>query len=301
MLIQNNDKKSVVLSCFWSISINGKSLDLDRRKCVVEVQTDEKLQGSSTCNIKIDDPNFIYINDNIFIEEAKIDITFGWNEDVYRRNFSGYISAIDIDFPEDGTPQLDLYCLDDTHRMNREKKKRSWEKVSNADVVKKIGKEYGFKVVIEPGYNFEKKDTISQSDMTDIEFLEKLAKGERDKFTCTLKGNELRYVKVGIGKKAVSRFHYRKYPYDIISFNPKINKENNKEKVQKADITSKSKKVDKGVGSNSKTKRDLHGKPVKTSSSATNYGSIGNKVVFNPKTRKWSHTSPGSGNGGGIR
>ena len=159
---------SNVLSCYWNVYINGKELSKSRKECVDSIDIQELCDGSDTCTLVVHDPNFYFIEDNIFIEEATISVFLGWHGDTHRSSFSGYISAVDISFPENGYPMLSIFCLDKSHLMNRKKKKRSWDNVSNADVVKKIAQEYGFKCVVEKGYTFKVEETISQSNTTDI-------------------------------------------------------------------------------------------------------------------------------------
>ena len=272
-----NDK---VISCSWVISINGKELDLGRKSCISSIEIDEECDGSDSCTISICDPEFKFIEDNIFVEEATVSVEMGWHGDTHRVTFTGYISAIDINFPDSGFPVLSIFCLDNSHVMNRKKKKRSWDKVTNADVIKKIAQEYGFKCVIESGYTFKKEDTISQSNVTDIDFCESLASNERVPFMCKLIGNTLYYVKKGILKDPTSTVYYKKFPYDVISFSPKINKETKQEEVTSADINTNTKKVDKATANDDNTPRDTQGEPVKTQTPT--------KVrVYNSSTGKW--------------
>lgn len=259
---------SKVLSCYWNVTINGKELSKSRKECIESIDIAEQCDGSDTCTLVVNDPNFYFIEDNIFIEEATISVVLGWHGDTHRVTFTGYISAIDINFPESGFPVLSIFCLDNSHVMNRKKKKRSWDNVTNADVVKKIAQEYGFKCVVESGYPFKTEDTISQSDTTDIEFCESLASSERDPFMCKLVGNTLYYVKKGVLKDPVSTVYYKKFPYDVISFSPKINKETKKEEANSADINTDTKVIDNATANNDNTSRDIQGEPVKTQARA---------------------------------
>lgn len=267
-----------VLSCYWKVYLNGKELDNTRMRCIEDISFKEQCDGSDTCTIKLNDPDFLFIEDNIFVEEATISIEMGWHGHTYRVKFDGYISAIDIDFPDSGYPTLSIFCLDNSHVMNRKKKKRSWDKVTNAEVVQKIAQEYGFKCVIEAGYNFTKEDTISQSDSTDIEFCESLAQNEREPFMCKLIGDTLYYVKKGLLKDPSATLYYRKFPYDIISFSPKINKETILEEVTSSDIDTTSKVVDTHTSDNDTVPREVQGKPVNTSTS----------MIYSPERGIWA-------------
>lgn len=270
---------SKILSCYWNVYINGKILDSSRKKRVDSLDIEELCDGSDTCTIKISDPDFVFIEDNIFVEEAEVSCNIGWHGDTHRVSFDGYISAIDIEFPDSGFPTLTIYCLDDTHLMNKKNKSRSWDNVTRADVVKKIAKEYGFKCVVEQGYHFKKESTISQSELTDIAFCEGLADEEREPFMCKLMDKTLYYVKKGTLKNPSATLNYRGKPYDIVSFTPQINKETKKEEVTSSDINTDDKSVDTAVASDTQTERDTQGDPVNTTSQ--------DNRVYDPKTGTW--------------
>lgn len=272
-----------VLSCYWKVSINGKELDEARRNCIEGIDMQEQCDGSDTCTLKLNDPKFIYLEDNIFLEEATVSIEIGWHGDSHLVKFDGYISAIDIDFPENGTPLLSVFCLDNSHVMNRKKKKRSWDNVTRAEVVQKIAQEYGFKCVIETGYTFTKEDTISQSDTTDIEFCENLAGEERVPFMCKLVGKTLYYVKKGLLKVPTSTLYYKKFPYDVVSFSPRINKETIKEEVTSSDVDTTNKNVNTSTSNSSNTPRDTQGEPVKTATKSV--------VRLSPNTGRWKEVA----------
>lgn len=270
---------SKIKTCYWDVFVKGKILNLARKRCIETIDMEELCDGSDTCSITIADPDFLFINDNIFIEEAPISVRIGWHGDTHCVTFDGFISAIDIDFPENGYPTLNLFCMDNSHLMNRKKKNRSWDNVTRAEVVQKIAQEYGFKCVIELGYAYKKEDTISQSGATDIEFCESLASEERDPFMCKLVDKTLYYVKKGILKKPSATLKYREYPFDVVSFKPQINKETKKEEVESADINISDKTVDSAVANDESTSRENQGEPVKTSSK------VG--VVYDNATGRW--------------
>ena len=272
---------SDVLSCYYNVHINGNPISVDRRECIESITLDELDDGSNTCTLVVSDPEFKYIEDAIFIEEATVYVEFGWWGETHRDTFFGYISAVDISFPENGYPQLSVFCLDNSHIMNRKKKTRSWDNVTRADVVKKIATEYGFKCVIQSGYNSTKEDTISQSGVTDIEFIENLAGEERDLYKCKLIGDTIYYVKKGILEEPKATVSYKKGDFDVISFTPKINKETRQESIDKADINTDTKATDSATASDSTTAREVQGEHVQTTSTP----SKGYK--YDPKNGQW--------------
>lgn len=202
-----------------------------RRECIESISIEENCDGSDTCTLLIADPDFEFIADTVLVEHAAIKIELGWEGETYRSTFYGYISAVDINFPDTGYPSMSLFCLDTSQIMDRKKKDRTWDNVSSADVIRKIAKEYGFKTLIQSSYTFKKEETISQSGSTDIEFCESLAGNEREPFMCKLIGNTLYYLKKAQLGASVCTLSYKKAPYDVRNFKPQINKETRKKKA----------------------------------------------------------------------
>lgn len=243
-----------VFACIWSIAINGNTLELDRKRCITSIDIQTSCDGSDVATIDIEDKNSEYINDNIYVEEATIQISLMFVGSTEKVEFEGYISAIDIDFPSEGIPTMRLTCLDKSHVMNRQKKKRSWEKKTRMDVAKLIAQEYGFKFEGESTYSEEAEDSISQTNQTDIAFLEGLAQQEKpDLYMCKLVGDTLYYKKKGLLGNPVATVHYKEYPYDVVSFNPQINKESMLVDSSVADIATNTKKTDSATVSSSDT------------------------------------------------
>lgn len=283
---------SSVSSTFWCLWVNNAEVEDRARACINSIEVDELCDGSDVCTISITDPDFIFIEDNIFTDEASVLVRFGFNEDIERKEFSGYISAIDITFPQEGSPTLTVTCLDSSHLMNRVKKNRSWDNVTRADVVRKIAAEYGYYPEIESNYTFSVQDTISQSNQTDIEFLESLATQEREPFMCKLIGTHIVYKKKGLLQTPVTDLGYKTYPFDVMSFSPQINKETRQEEVTYSNVDTGDKSYESYTATDGNVSRDIQGESVKTSTTAalndTSKTSIDtSNMVYDPVTREW--------------
>lgn len=268
-----------VTSMFFRLWINNVEITGYRKACVQSFDIDELCDGSDTLTLNVIDPNFEYIEDNIYVDEASVILEHGFNGDPEYERFSGYISAIDISFPEEGAPTMSITCFDSSHVMNRSKNERSWDKVTRADVVRKIAAEYGFNTYIEPNYEFAVIDTISQSKQTDIEFLESLAGDEREPFLCKLIGNTIHYEKKGLLSTPTTTVGYRIAPFDVMSFSPQINKETRQEKITASDINASDKTIESYTATDANTSRDVQGESVKTA------------YKYDPVTRKWTETT----------
>lgn len=280
---------SDVLSFMYDVWVSGTQLDLEKKSCIESIEVKETVDKSDSATIRINDPEFSYIEDDIFVQDNPIKLKMGWNEDTYRIEFNGYISALDIDFPESGVPVLVMTCMDKTHEMNREKKDNTFSNKTRADVVKEIVTSYGFTCVVDDSYEFTVEETITQSQQTDIDFIQKLAGEEVYPFTARLVGNTFYYVKKGTLGTSVAKLTYRKYPHDIISFNAKINKESKKVKIKKATLDTGSKNVSSSDGSvDDKT------------GSVTNNPIIKDSYTYDPAIGVWDkNVAPKSSGGGG--
>lgn len=279
---------SNVLSIIYDVWISGTKLSLGKKSCISSIEIKETVTGSDVATIVISDPEFLYIEDNIFLEDNKIKIKMGWSNTTYRVTFEGYISAIDIEFESTGIPKLTLTCMDKTHRMNRKKRNKTYKKTTSAEVVKSILKSYGFSCDIDKNYKFTKQDSISQSNQTDIDFITNLAGDEVHPFTAYLRGNTFHYTKMGKLETPKLCLTYKKYPHEIISFSPKINKETKQKEIKSASVNTKKKSVSKSsgvVGSSNSTKGGSSSSNGSTSSRKSSGG-----YTYNPQTRKWSQS-----------
>lgn len=268
----------------WGMSIKGVPIDDRRRYCCDNFEIGRQADGSDTLKFDVSDPDFLFLEDNIFVEDAAISFYIRLTGDTVTESFNGYISAIDVSFPDNGCPLLTINCIDNSHLMNKEGKSRSWDNCTSASVVAKIAKEHGFKCVVEKGYNFTVQDTITQSDQTDIEFCESLADDERDPFMCKLIGDTLYYIKKKVSGNPKVTLVYKDYPHDVKSASLQINKETKKTQVTKSDINTDTKKTESSVASNDKTSMEQNGDPVTKSNSSTNSSK---NLKFDPVSQQW--------------
>ena len=238
-----NKSAPLVLAHTYDVWISGTKLDMTKKECISSIDIKETVEGSDVATIKINDPEFTYLEDDIFVQDNKIKIKFGFTHSTYRVTFNGYISTIDASFPETGIPVLTVTCMDNTHKMNRKKNSNTFKNCTSAEVVKKIVTKYGFKCVIDSSYKFSKEETITQSNQTDIDFIQKLAGDEVYPFTARLVGNTFYYVRKGKLSKSLLTLNYMQYPNEVISIDAKLNKETIKKEVKSSKVDTSSKKV----------------------------------------------------------
>lgn len=271
-----------VYAITYDVWISGTKLSLEKKQCINSIEIKETVDGADSATLVISDPEFLYIEDNIFLEDNKIQIKLGWDNTTYRETFNGYISAIDINFDAYGIPTLTVTCMDNTHKMNREKKSATFSNCTSADVVKKIVKEYGFTCVVDSSYSFKQQETITQSNQTDIEFITQLAGNEVYPITARLVGNTFYYVKMGKLETSKLTLTYKKYPHEIISFSPRINKESKQVEISSASVSTSDKSTSSSTGTTSSSEGSA------TSNGSTSSKSASGGYTYNPSTKSWS-------------
>ena len=280
--------KDLVLAITYDIWISGTKLGFAKKQYINSISIKETVEGADSATIELQDPEFKFIEDNIFIEDNKVKIQMGWDNTTYCVKFEGYISAIDINFNNDGIPKLTITCMDNTHKMNRKKKDATFKNTTSAAVVKKIVKSYGFSCKVDSSYKFEKQETITQSHQSDIEFITKLAGDEVHPFTARLVGKAFHYEKMGKLKTPKMTLSYVKYPHEIISFNPKINKESKQVEIKGASINTSNKKVSSSTGKSTGGTGKGSVSPDNGNSNSSGRGGDDSSYTYNPQTKKWT-------------
>ena len=268
-------KQGDILAITYDVWISGTKLGYEKKSCINSIEIKETVEGSDVATLQISDPDFLYIEDDIFIEDNTINIKLGWDNTTYREEFDGYISAIDINFDDSGCPRITMTCMDETHIMNRKKKNETFKNCTSADIVKKKCAEYGFTCVIDSSYKFAVKETITQSNQTDIDFITKLAGDEVYPFTARLVGKTFYYVKMGKLESPKMELTYRKFPHEVISFSPKINKESKQVEISSASVDTSNKSIS-----------DTKGEVDSGSGSSSEGGSGG--YTYNTSTKQWT-------------
>lgn len=275
-------KQGGILAIVYDVWISGTKLGMSKKACINSISIKETVEGSDTATLQITDPEFLFIEDNIFLEDNSIKIKLGWDNTTYRVEFQGYISAIDINFDSTGCPKLTVTCMDNTHIMNRTKKNNTFKNCTSADVVKKIVQSYGYTCEVDSSYSFTTQETITQSNQTDIDFITKLAGDEVYPFTARLVGNTFYYVKMGKLETPKMTLTYKKYPHEVISFSPKINKESKQVEISSASVNTSDKSLTTSTG----TTNSGSGSASENGSSSSKSSSGG--YTYNPATKTWT-------------
>lgn len=249
---------SSLINWSYTISISGKELGDEFLPYIQRVHLRKVSNGSSLLTIVVEDADYNFISEDLFIEEA--DIKFVGRIEGKKHEFDGYISLVDVNFPEQGTPSLTLNCMDTSHLMNAENKTRNWEGKRLDEVARDIAKDYGLKVDAD---KLGSKQNFSQSSQSDIKFLTESAKSLYDvEAYCKVIGDTLILKKKNVIAKPMETISYREKDFKLKSFRPRIDKTTVKKEITKTDVDISSKSVESHTSTDSNTNRDVAGSEV---------------------------------------
>lgn len=253
--------------CKLMIYINGELQELpeNMRDLISDYDYQTEESGASTLSFSVADPDFVLLNSSMIMEDVAVYFEFGWANDWnYIKRWNGYISTIDIEFGEEGYPTLDITCMDETHKMNREEKSRTFKNMKRSAIVKQIFDEYGIpSEVHDSGERSDDiEEEITQSNQTDIDFIQGLADEVIGaKYICYVEDNKGYFGERNLAQEPILDFHYRDQTgNDVKNFSVEINKE----KIKKYKTTSD---VSTSTGTTTTTKVSSPSIKTKTSTS----------------------------------
>lgn len=235
---------SSIMSSYYKIIINDIPMDTQRYELLESIYFEDCDNGSDLVTLVFNDPDQFIIEDDFVIEDTKIYIKGGYSADDCFE-FTGYITVIDANFPEDGSPSVTVHCLDGSYIMDKDTVKKTWEKTTHSEIARTIFESHGFKAVVDD--TSEVKDSESQNG-TDLDFLVSLASKEVDDYICYVENDTGYYVK----KKLLDEYEYQlDYKWgngQLLSFSPRINKKT-KTIASDENVNLNTKGVDKATSS----------------------------------------------------
>lgn len=237
----------------FEIWLDGKELPQRYYNLVEDLVYESFESGSDIATIFIKDPEMIIIDDKRLVRGKKVKISGGWKGDMVDW-LDGYISIVDIDFPETGDPTVTLHCMDESYILDRVDIKYAYSDTTFSAVAQSIAKRYGMKT---SGKSTTKvHESISQAAESDMKLLTRLAESE-DLIIKVKNGTIIWRDKFQIGKTQ-EEFTWRDFPFNMKFFRPRIVPADRKDLFEDSDINLDNKETDSGFADDS-TPRDKYG------------------------------------------
>ena len=189
---------------------------------VTDVNVDNTLDGADTFSFTVFNA-FDPINrelrsfvESVFVFDAEVEIKFGYGSQI-ETIMLGIITAVKLDFPAGGSPQVDVSGFDLSYRMMKQKKPRSWDDQKDSEVVQNIAQEYQLTENIDYT-DTQYEQIIKQEKENDFEFLNRLA--ERNYYEFFVFNKTLYFRKPQYKATAIITLEWQK---SLVSFSPDFN------------------------------------------------------------------------------
>ena len=154
------------------LTIDGRPLPPDLYPRVTLVRVEESVHLPDYFAIHLDDPHFEIFDKGTFTLGTKVDIAFRAEADPVVVT-AGEITAVSVEPGGAGRHELVLTGFDLTHRMSREPKSRSFQRLTDADIAGRIAGEYGLDAEVDA--TGAAHEYVLQAGETDYAFLRRRA------------------------------------------------------------------------------------------------------------------------------
>ncbi|MCA2218218.1 VgrG-related protein [Jidongwangia harbinensis] len=154
------------------LTVDGRPLATELYPRVSLVRVEESVHLPDYFVIHFDDPHFELFDRGTFTMGTRVEIAFRAEGDPTVVT-AGEITAVAVEPGSSGRHELVLTGFDLTHRMAREPKSRSFQRVTDADIASRIAGEYGLDVDVDG--TGAPHDYVLQAGETDYAFLRRRA------------------------------------------------------------------------------------------------------------------------------
>ncbi|OKH18097.1 phage late control D family protein [[Limnothrix rosea] IAM M-220] len=266
----------------FKLLIENKAAAKDLVSDILSITVSEDLDAVGMFEIAIeawDDlkQELAWLDDSLLALGSEVEIQMGFNQDL-KTVFIGQITGLEPEFRHGENPKLVVRGHDRRHLLLRGKKTKSFAKMSDAAIAKKIAEIHGLtpKVVeTQPKLVLE---SVLQHNQTDYEFLS--ARAKRIGYELMVEGKTLHFRPHSTTEKEVMSFSAQK---DLLEFLPRLTTMTQLPRVEVRGWSVKDKEAIVGMASTAPSK--LGGKM-----GGKQLGTVQTKKAFGSSTSKASHT-----------
>ena len=156
------------------IKIDGSPIGPELYELLSLVRVEESVHLPDSFTLRFNDPHFELVDEMRFTAGSKIEIAFSAEGDVVTVT-KGEVTALSVEQGGGGRHELVVTGLDPTHRLARGPKTRTFQQMTDGDIVTQIASEYGLEFEVESTSDVH--DYVIQSNQSDYAFLKQ--RGDR--------------------------------------------------------------------------------------------------------------------------
>jgi len=164
------------------IQIEGQDLSADITQEIRSFVFEDNEKELDVLELAVTDRNLQFVDDPLFQEGNEITAKFGYPDNLSPKK-KVVIKDIEYDFPEDGDPTITLRAYDKGHKLAGRENQKVWTKPPPGILYSEIAEEIARKYDLTPRVTETKVRhlRVAQSNVSDAEFLKKLAETARAK------------------------------------------------------------------------------------------------------------------------
>ena len=164
------------------IQIEGQTLSKDITQEITSFSFMDNEEELDVLELSVTNRNLQFVDDPLFQEGNEIIARFGYVGDLSPRK-KAVIKDIDYDFPENGEPTIRIKAYDKGFKLAGKENQKVWQKTAPgilySEIAEEIASANGLTPVVAPTKGIHLR--VSQSNISDAQFLKELAIKARDR------------------------------------------------------------------------------------------------------------------------
>lgn len=164
------------------IQIEGQQLSADITQEITSFVFEDNEEELDVLELAVTDRNLQFVDDPLFQEGNEIVARFGYVDNLSPRK-KAVIKDIDYDFPEDGDPAIRIKAYDKGFKLAGKENQKVWQKpapgILYSEIAEEIASANGLTPMVTP--TKVRHLRVTQSNVSDAQFLKELAGRARDK------------------------------------------------------------------------------------------------------------------------
>ena len=151
-----------------TIKVDGSDLGEKYRTALTSVRVEQSVHVPDAFTLRFDDAEFKLLDEMRLTPGTKVEIGFTTDRGpvVLTR---AEVTAISVEQGPTGRHEMVVTGMDATHRLARQAKTRSYQQMTDADIVDQIARDYGLDTEVDPTRNVH--EYVLQSSESDLAFL----------------------------------------------------------------------------------------------------------------------------------
>lgn len=215
-----------MMRTYFTLKLDGAPTSDDLLNDILDLTVENSLHLPDMCTLRVQegafaDPGrreaFHWSGSDAFKAGTKVEVIGGWSSLDAGPIFVGEVASLEMDISAHGLPTLLVRCYDHSHRLHRGRYSRSFQNMTDSDIVSKVCTEAGLTAHVEGTSPVH--DWVFQNNQTNWEFLnERAAHAGCRLFGAGDKTMHLKAVAPGSEEPVTLA-----WGSDLISFRPRLN------------------------------------------------------------------------------